>query len=144
MEYKEDWLDRSQTRQAWKMDRVVFADRAAAMRTHRFTDVERYAAPAFELPGSRNFWEPVRANVVEFAGEDRNSGSGTTSKPVITYVSRQNWGRRMLRPADHDRLVNALKRLEKERDYEINIVEMDKLTRDEQIRLAARTTVSQL
>jgi len=103
--------------------------------------VERYAAPSFGLPGSRNFWEPLRANVVEFAGGSRTSGSGTMDKPVITYVTRQEWGRRMLRPADHETLVRALKKLERDHGYELNIVAMDKLTREEQIRLAGRTTI---
>lgn len=143
IEYQDDWKDRMQTMKAWKFDRVVFADRAAAMRTNKFTDVERYAAPAFAMPGAPNFWEPLRRNVVEFAGADAKAGSGTQSKPVITYVSRQDWGRRMLRPADHETLVNALRRLENEHGYEINIVAMDLLTRDEQIRLAARSTVRQ-
>jgi hypothetical protein len=89
MEYSEDWADRSETTKVWKFDRVVFTDRAAAMRVKRFTDVERYAAPAFELPGSTNFWEPLRNNVVEFAGGSRMAGAGTRSKPVITYVTRQ-------------------------------------------------------
>ncbi|KAG8989728.1 hypothetical protein FRB94_014073 [Tulasnella sp. JGI-2019a] len=144
MEHQEDWKDRAETLKVWKFDRVVFTDRAAAMRTHKFTDVERYAAPSFDLPGSRNFWEPLRANVVEFAGANRTTGSGTMDTPVITYVSRQGWGRRMLKPEDHERLVNALRKLEKDYGWEVNVVLMDKLTREEQIRLCARTTVSLL
>jgi len=34
-----------------------------------------------------------------------------------------------------------LRRLERENGYEVNIVAMDKLTREEQIKLAARTTI---
>ncbi|WVQ97454.1 hypothetical protein IAU59_004567 [Kwoniella sp. CBS 9459] len=62
-------------------------------------------------------------------------------KPVITYVSRQEWGRRMLKKEGHDSLVKELKELEKKYGWEVNIVSMDKLSRDEQIRLAARTTI---
>lgn len=65
----------------------------------------------------------------------------TPSKPVITYVSRQDWGRRMLRQADHDSLVLELEALEKKFGWEVNVVAMDKLSRDDQIRLAARTTI---
>ncbi|KAL7422448.1 hypothetical protein Q5752_003096 [Cryptotrichosporon argae] len=61
--------------------------------------------------------------------------------PVITYVSRQDWGRRMLRTADHNELVRELHELEKKYGWEVNIVSMDQLSRDEQIRLAARTTI---
>lgn len=63
------------------------------------------------------------------------------SKPVITYVSRQDWGRRMLKKESHDSLVKELHDLEEKYGWEVNIVSMDKLTRDEQIRLSARTTV---
>lgn len=63
-------------------------------------------------------------------------------RDVITYVSRQQWGRRMLKQDDHLRLVARLERLRESHGYEVNIVELDKMTRSEQIRLAARTTVS--
>ena len=65
-------------------------------------------------------------------------------KPVITYVSRQEWGRRMLKKQDHEGLVRELEALREKYGWEVNIVSMDKLSRDEQIRLAARTTVSLL
>lgn len=47
----------------------------------------------------------------------------------------------MLKPEDHDTLVKELGELEKKYGWEVNIVAMDKLSRDEQIRLAARTTI---
>ncbi|TXT11229.1 hypothetical protein VHUM_01980 [Vanrija humicola] len=65
----------------------------------------------------------------------------TPGTPVITYVSRQDWGRRMLKKKDHEGLVAALKGLEKKYGWEVNIVAMDKLSRDDQIHLAARTTI---
>lgn len=65
-----------------------------------------------------------------------------SGKPVITYISRQDWGRRMLKPESHESLVVELKKLEEKYGWEVNVVAMDKLTRDEQIRLAAKSTVS--
>ncbi|WVN85397.1 uncharacterized protein L203_100543 [Cryptococcus depauperatus CBS 7841] len=62
-------------------------------------------------------------------------------KPVVTYVSRQGWGRRMLKKESHESLVKELHELERKYGWEINIVSMDKISRDEQIRLSARTTV---
>ena len=41
-------------------------------------------------------------------------------KPVITYVSRQDWGRRMLLPGGHDSLVKELKELEKKYGWEVS------------------------
>ncbi|WRT64161.1 uncharacterized protein IL334_001090 [Kwoniella shivajii] len=71
----------------------------------------------------------------------RKEKQAKMGKPVITYVSRQDWGRRMLLKEGHDSLVKELKELEKKYNWEVNIVSMDKLSRDEQIRLSARTTV---
>ena len=67
---------------------------------------------------------------------------GIETKPVITYISRQGWNRRKLRQEDHERLVEELYRLRDTYGYEVNIVEMDQLSRTEQFRLASRTTVS--
>ncbi|KAG8960184.1 hypothetical protein FRC03_006977, partial [Tulasnella sp. 419] len=141
MEFQEDWHDRSETHGVYIFDRVVFADRAASMRGGSYLPSERYASEAFNLPGSAHWWTPIRNNVVEFSGLSKISGGSTQDRPVITYVSRQGWGRRMLKPEDHEILVAALKRLESEHGYEVNIVEMDKLSRAEQIRIAGRTTI---
>lgn len=88
--------------------------------------------------------EEAEAEAEEKALEKINAKLAKSGKPVITYVSRQDWGRRMLLPESHQSLVDALKELEKKYGWEVNIVAMDKLSRDEQIRLSARTTVSQL
>ncbi|OCF34056.1 hypothetical protein I316_04403 [Kwoniella heveanensis BCC8398] len=147
-EYMNDFLDRADTARAFVFERVVFADRAAAFRGPEFGKTWRTASEAVTLPASKYWWSPVRKNLLEFVG----GGSGDIElspgeiglgmgKPVITYVSRQEWGRRMLKKEGHDSLVKELKELEKKYGWEVNIVSMDKLTRDEQIRLAARTTI---
>lgn len=141
VEHMRDWQDRNETHQPYVFDRLVLADRSGAMRGKEFVATERTASEAFSLVSSRPWWSPVRANLVEFVGLNRSVGAGTRDRPVITYISRQDWGRRMLLPADHDGLVKALGELEAEYGYEVNIVSMDKLTREEQIRLSARTTV---
>lgn len=41
------------------------------------------------------------------------------SKPVITYVSRQDWGRRMLKKESHDSLVKELHDLEEKYGWEV-------------------------
>lgn len=43
-------------------------------------------------------------------------------KPVITYVSRQEWGRRMLKSEGHESLVTELKELEKKYGWEVSAV----------------------
>lgn len=71
----------------------------------------------------------------------------------ITYISRQTAGRRKLIQSDHEALVQALKDLVQRknaeartgspasRQWELEIVEAEHISREEQIRIAARTTV---
>ncbi|KAH9940680.1 hypothetical protein B0H21DRAFT_753931 [Amylocystis lapponica] len=144
MEFMNDWKERVDMGRVFVMDRVVFADRAAAMHGELFLRTQRTAANAFALPGSVNWWSTIRNNVVGFAGLDGLDGGsvkGAERTPVITYISRQEWGRRMLVPEDHDRLVQELHTLRDTYGYEVNIVAMDKLTRIEQFQLAGRTTI---
>jgi hypothetical protein len=84
---------------------------------------------------------PIRNNVVKFAGIDPDEGGGTSGTPVITYISRQKWGRRMLIPEHHDKLVSELYKLRDQYGYEVNVVVAEKMSRVEQIQLAARSTV---
>lgn len=109
-------------------------------------------------PGAVWWWTPVRRNVLKFASAGKKGGAlirkaldftysrrdeaQKQGKPVVTYVSRQGWGRRMLKEEDHEVLVNELKRLEREEGYELNIVHMEQLTREEQLVLAGKTDVS--
>lgn len=144
MEFVDDWRDRIDMGTTFVFDRVVLADRSAAMLSFNFARYQRTAAAAFPLPGSVNWWMPIRDNVVEFTGLDSEIGGGTRSTPVITYISRQDWGRRMLIKEDHDKLVEELYRLRDEYGYEVNVVSAEKMSRVEQIQLAARTTVSYL
>ena len=141
-EYQADWSDRQRMLRPFVFDRVVFADRAAAMNGYNYHRTQRTASNPFALPGSVNWWSTIRSNVVEFTGLKGVVGQGTRDRPVITYVSRQDWGRRMLIQKDHETLVQELYKLRDQYGYEVNVVAMDKLTRQEQLRLAARTTVS--
>jgi hypothetical protein len=138
-EFQDDWADRAKTGRPYVFDRVVLADRAAATNGYNFGRTVRTASEPFALPGSAYWWNTIRNNVIGFTGLKDVSLKET---PVITYISRQDWGRRMLIPADHDRLVDELYKLRDTYGYEVNIVSMDKLPRMEQLRLAARTTVS--
>ncbi|KAK0449277.1 hypothetical protein EV421DRAFT_2032523 [Armillaria borealis] len=141
MEFIDDWRDRISMGVPFVFERVLIADRSAAMMGHNYARFQRTAAVAFPLPGSAYWWMPIRNNVVKYTGLEPAVGSGTMTTPVITYISRQEWGRRMLIPEDHDRLVRELYKLRDEHGYEVNVVSMDKLSRKEQIRLAARTTI---
>ncbi|KAK7021199.1 hypothetical protein R3P38DRAFT_2965519 [Favolaschia claudopus] len=141
MEFLDDWDDRAKMAVPFVFERVVLADRSAAMRAYNFLRYQRTAAVPFALPGSVNWWMSIRNSVVQFAGLDMHEGSSTTATPVITYISRQAWGRRTLLEEDHKKLVQELYRLRDTHGWEVNVVLMEKISRDEQIRLAVRTTI---
>ncbi|KIJ65844.1 hypothetical protein HYDPIDRAFT_27072 [Hydnomerulius pinastri MD-312] len=140
-EYSADWQDRAEMGRPVMLDRVIFSDRAAAMQGQSFLRTGRTASEAFGLAGSAHWWSTMRSEVIKFSGLDGQVGGGTTHNPVITYISRQEWGRRMLIQEDHEKLVKELYNLRDKYGYEVNVVSMDKLSRVEQLRLAARTTI---
>ena len=144
MEWEAEWKARIDMDRVFMFDRVVLADRSAAMHGYNFLRTQRTASEPFALPGSVNWWSTIRSSVIQASGLRADTGHGTTSNPVITYVSRQEWGRRMLIQEDHERLVAELYKLRDNYGYEVNVVSMDQLSRKEQFQLSARTTVSPL
>src|SRR6266403_1805570 len=102
---------------------------------------QRTASEPFALPGSPNWWSTFRDLVIQPTGLNASTGAGTMGNPVITYISRQDWGRRMLIQSDHEKLVEELYKLRDQYGYEVNVESMDKLSRVEQLELAGRTTV---
>jgi hypothetical protein len=59
----------------------------------------------------------------------------------VTYVSRQNSKDRQLSKSDHEALVAALEELCVGRGWELNVPLMEHMSIEEQLVLAARTTV---
>jgi hypothetical protein len=66
-----------------------------------------------------------------------------TYKPLVTYISRQSSRRRLTAQA-HTALVKELEARAKKVGFELLIIEAEKLSKEEQIAIAARTTVSNL
>ncbi|KAF9046494.1 hypothetical protein BJ165DRAFT_1345463 [Panaeolus papilionaceus] len=141
MEFIDDWRDRAEMDRPFVFERVILADRSAAMMSYNYLRFQRTASSPAVLPATLDWWQPIRNNVVQFAGLDPSVGGGTLGRPVITYISRQDWGRRMLIPSHHQKLVEKLNNLRDEYDCEVNIVNAEDMSPVEQIRLAARTTV---
>lgn len=137
IEDSNDWDDRAQLGRAFLLDRVFLSDRAAAKEGQHSKKVGRPLAEACSLPGTPHWWAPIARNVMKFAGL---SELPDMERPVITYISRQSSGRRLI-AEDHELLVEALYALEDEYGYEVNIVSMEKLSREEQMKLAVRTTI---
>ena len=155
---------------AWWFDIVLLADRSAAFRGLECGErTQRTAAEAVKgivlREGrrtesgflERGWWEPVRRSVLRFAGvgeqildigerafKHDSHGSlrpGGVEQVVVTYISRQAV-RRHLITEDHDGLVVALTELCERRGWELNIVAMEQISKEEQLAVAARTTVS--
>lgn len=143
VETSQDWQDRAVTEQLFLYDLVVLTERTAATRGANYSADDKMAAMAHRLPGNQYWWTPIRTNVLEVAGLDRdvNGRVYSESKPVITYVVRQGRGRALNRQ-DHRALVTALLAMEKEYDWEVNIVLWERFKKTEQIKIAGRSTVS--
>lgn len=176
VETRPDWVDRVSTTaprsgerhgRAWWFDTVLLADRSAAFRGPECGErTQRTAAEAVkgvvERAGrtgflDRGWWEPVRRNVLRFAGVAQRTldvgqsafkrtsrGSprtGGVEDVVVTYISRQAVKRHLI-PDDHEGLVRALTELCEKRGWELNVVAMERLSKEEQLAVAARTTVS--
>ena len=139
MEFEHGWAERREIGRPLVFDRVIIADRSSAMIGQSWLRTHRTASEPFALPGSAHWWSTIRNSVIGLSG--LKTPRGGNSNPVITYISRQDWGRRMLIPEDHDKLVQELYVLRDTYGYEVNVVSMDKLSRIEQLHLAGRTTV---
>ncbi|KAJ7920850.1 hypothetical protein B0H13DRAFT_2420400 [Mycena leptocephala] len=129
MEFLDDWDDRVKMGVPFVFERVVLADRSA-----RDARAQLPALPAYGGCGVRAAREralvdddPEQRRAV--CGARSGGGRGTRRRPVITYISRQQWGRRMLIPADHEKLVWELRKLEAVYGYEVHIVVPEKMTR---------------
>lgn len=154
---------------AWRFDRVLLVDRSAAFRGPICGGQNyRTAAEAFHSNNelaSPYWWEPIRRRLLRFARVSTKvidysvpvssepefklaSGQKKKSMPVvITYVNRQRWTNkhgwtRKLNENDHVGLVAAIEALCKEKRWEFIQFFPETLTKDEQLAVAARTTVS--
>ena len=67
-------------------------------------------------------------------------GSQGDYKPIVTYISRQS-SRRRLTAESHTELVKAMEERAKKLDFEFLVIEAEKLSKEEQIAIAAKTTV---
>ncbi|KIY72239.1 hypothetical protein CYLTODRAFT_486459 [Cylindrobasidium torrendii FP15055 ss-10] len=138
------WRDLHDLNRTVMFERAAVINRAAA---HRHSLGGKW----FKMIGStqtvevkEGFWRPVRESVVKnilgyFPVEW--TGKGGRRKPVVTYISRQQGSRRKLADNAHDRLVDALKKLEEEGLCEVNVVNMETLQLRDQVALLAKTTI---
>lgn len=143
-EFIDTWTDRNETNRPFLLERVVIGDRISAEHSPEWSGLYKYAAPAFTLPGSSPdaWWAPVRRGLIQSLDQfDTPQSQSAKGKTVITYISRQDWNRRMLSTSDHEALIRALEDLHSRYGYEVNVVTMDKMSKRDQLALATRTTV---
>ncbi|KAF7368064.1 hypothetical protein MSAN_00872500 [Mycena sanguinolenta] len=156
---------------AWHFPLLLLTDRSASHRGLVCgSQTQRIAAEAFVAMRAKNqlvgvrvggWWEPVRSAVLRFAGVDlrptdnseqvvldSDTAEGDPRLPmpakiVITYISRQSAGQRKLMRESHEGLVRELKDLVKRKGdkWEFLEVELEKISKDEQLKIAARTTI---
>lgn len=155
---------------AWHFPTLLLADRSAAFRgQHCGSKTQRTVAEAIEKMRGEgrlpvNWWESVRQNVSKFAGaevplvdpnglEAAGAALAMPNKIVVTYISRQSTRRRLVEE-HHEVLVKSLQELvqrknaewlmlgrSKAKEWELNVVRAEQLTKDEQVRLAASSSV---
>lgn len=151
----------SGTAKAWHFDRVLLVDRSAAFRgptTGYFT--HRTAAAAFlsnKDTASPYWWETIRRRVLTFAGTPNSTLDYAITDPkqhvelgvepkarnppiVISYLSRQGWRRRLIE-SHHELLEKSVRDLCERKGWEFLLFHPEKYTLDEQLRIAARSTV---
>jgi hypothetical protein len=143
--YREDWDDFAQMHIPFVLERVVIADRGAAVRHGGSEPV--FSPPFEDIRASRHWWEPVRRMMTGFlqVPEEKRSKSAaatTFTKPVVTYLSTQEkvLGPR-LRAEDHKLFVKALNKLHKAHGYEVNIVPAN-IGWTDRMKVLVRSTVS--
>jgi len=141
--FSDTWADLRASKRAYKLERAVLFDRAGAMGGPAHGRSWKPISEAMSLPAKEaDWWGEVRERVVDFAGgELLKPGRVDGRKRVVTYVSRQGGNRRALREADHIALVTALQAASEELRFELNVVQLEGMTKEEQIQLAARTTI---
>ncbi|KAL7417662.1 hypothetical protein BDY24DRAFT_335711 [Mrakia frigida] len=127
--------------------RAILADRSAANRGKLVSITSRFASPSTEIGTVGPYWwEPLRRQVLRVAGVEEEvidlarAGAGE-EKVVVSYVSRQGGGRRTLTEEKHEELVRNLREVCEKRGWELNVVRAERMGKDEQLAMAAKTTV---
>ncbi|KAJ9110105.1 hypothetical protein QFC19_001776 [Naganishia cerealis] len=140
LEFKEEWQARANSLKLFRFDMVTIADRWSGHMDWSPKPMDR----AFRLPVPSNWIHDLKQPILRnYKGPvSLKDPSHAKSKPVITYLSRQDAVHRTLTAEAHELLVAGLKALEKEDFAEVNIEEFNDATpKDEQVTKLSRTTI---
>ena len=101
----------------------------------------------------RGWWEPVRRRVLNFVNVpqsqldlfkvDEPERLLPNDKIIVTYVDRQSVRRHLIHE-DHELLVKSLREMCARRGWELIIMKGEALSKDEQLHIASKTTVSSI
>jgi len=115
--YLEDWEDYHKLPVPFVIERIVVADREAAEASVK--PGQPVFSPAFDLMGSRHWFEPVRRTLSTYFGEEANR----KAKKTVTYIHRQSEHTGLkVREDDHQSLVRALNKMGRDYGYEVHVV----------------------
>ncbi|KAF8067951.1 hypothetical protein FPV67DRAFT_1669816 [Lyophyllum atratum] len=131
-------------------ERAMIISREAARSHHLYGSWYKMISSTMSVNVSSTFWEPIRRtaiqNVLGYLPHVDKRGvvvappSAASDLPSVTYMVRQGGGRRLAEP-DHEDLVKALKELEWGGICQVNVVQMEKMTLEQQIEVMARSTI---
>lgn len=141
MLYKNDWDNIASFGNTLVLERVILFDRYAAHKSPENNLANKVVETIALLPGPDDWWEPVRKSIVA-ASIGGRGGMALPTLPVITYISRQHADKRRFKAKEHAELVKGLEELALDGQVEVNIVEWETMSRQNQIAVASRTTVS--
>lgn len=125
--YHQDFEDYAKMEVPFMFERLVVGDRKAAQKVLGEGSNEPVFASAFELGGvddqvKGDWWEPVRRNVELFLDLDQES----LGQKVVTYVMTQDMeGKVRMKQEQHEKLVSALKRMERNIGCEVQVIYED-------------------
>ncbi|KAJ9119166.1 hypothetical protein QFC22_003658 [Naganishia vaughanmartiniae] len=140
LEFEDAWQERAESLKLFRFDMVTIADRWSGHRGHSPKPMDR----AFQLPVPTNWVNDLKKRLlVDYRGPvSLKDPSHAKSKPVITYLSRQEAIHRRLRPEVHEELSAGLKVLEEEGLAEVNIeMFVDSDPKYDQVAKLSRTTI---
>ncbi|QRW23929.1 hypothetical protein RhiXN_10253 [Rhizoctonia solani] len=149
---------------AFLYEKVLLADRSASFRGAHCSINARTVSEAIEAtradledgPGDDKgkwWWEPLRRRILKISSVDQaiqDISLRETDCPYHLHLSTNRSHRKLIKE-DHDGLVTVLKELvarknalppsPQNRRWRLEIVEAEHISREEQVRIAARTTV---
>ncbi|KAF8960157.1 hypothetical protein BDZ97DRAFT_2040215 [Flammula alnicola] len=151
VEESDYWQDFAKLNSTVIFERVILVSREAASRHPSTTQWGKMITGTMQLAVPDGFWGPIRTmvvrNVLGYLPLLNEAGvvvgppeAGLSTKPVVTYISRQESERR-LEEKDHHGLIDALRALEQEGICEVHVLAMEHASLVEQINLAARSTI---